>query len=479
MSGLRKSVHRGLYIDGSWVDKREKIPVINPYNQEEVGSVAKAGRQDVERAIDASKKAFKSFRDTALHKRAAYLREIAGKLEEKKEVIARTITLESGKAIRFSLGEVSRAVETFNFAADEAKKLSGETVPMDAAKGGEGRMGFYIRVPLGPVGAITPFNFPLNLAAHKIAPAIAAGDTIIWKPSTETPLTAVLLVEIMEEVGIPPGVINLVCGHGGNVGEVICTHPDVKLISFTGSLPIGERIRKISGMKRTLLELGSNSALVVDEGVGDLEGLVDRAIVGAYANSGQVCISIQRIYIHESLFDEFTDLFIKASKSVKIGDPMDPEVLYGPMITEKEAERAELWVQSAIDMGAKPLLLGKRKGSQLTPTVLSSVKPEMDVVSKEVFAPVVSLMPFKVFGEAIEQVNNSIYGLNAGIYTPKIANALKAIRECEVGSVIINDYPTYRVDQMPYGGVKSSGIGREGPPFAIEEYTEIRFVSMR
>lgn len=212
MSGLRKSVHRGLYIDGSWVDKREKIPVINPYNQEEVGSVAKAGRQDVERAIDASRKAFKVFRDTALHKRAAYLREIAGKLEEKKEVIARTITLESGKAIRFSLGEVSRAVETFNFAADEAKKLSGETVPMDAAKGGEGRMGFYIRVPLGPVGAVTPFNFPLNLAAHKIAPAIAAGDTIIWKPSTETPLTAVLLVEIMEEVGMPPGVINLVCG---------------------------------------------------------------------------------------------------------------------------------------------------------------------------------------------------------------------------------------------------------------------------
>ncbi len=475
----KKLINRGLYINGEWVDKEERIPVRNPYNGKGIGSVARAENEDVEKAINAAKEAFLNFKNSPLHERAKYLREIAKGIEEKKDRIARVITLESGKAIRFSRGEVDRAVSTFNFAASEADTLSGKTVPMDAAKGGVGRIGFYIRVPLGPIAAITPFNFPLNLPAHKIAPAIAAGDTIVWKPSSETPLTAVLLTEIIEDVEVPPGVLNLIFGPGGEIGEMLASHADIKLVSFTGSVPVGIRIREISGMKKTLLELGSNSALVIDEGVEDIKELTDRAIVGAYANSGQVCISIQRIYVHESLFGEFRKLFVGESKNVKIGDPMEPDVLYGPMITEKEAERVESWVRNAIDMGAKPLLLGKREGSILTPTVLTDVTTEMDVVSKEVFAPVVSIMPFKSFNEAIKEVNNSIYGLNAGIYTPKIANALKAIKECEVGSVIINDYPTFRVDQMPYGGVKMSGMGREGPPFAIEEYTEIRFVSMR
>jgi len=473
------TIDSALYINGKWIDKEEKILVKNPYNGEEVGSVAIAESEDVESAINAAKQAFIDFKNFPLHIRAKYLREIAQKIEEKKDLITRILTLESGKAIRFSQGEVERAISTFNFASIEANKLSGKTVPMDAAKGGEGRMGFYIRVPLGPIAAITPFNFPLNLPAHKIGPAIAAGDTIVWKPSSETPLTAVLLTEIIEEVGIPPGVLNLVFGSGGKIGEMIAKHPDIKLVSFTGSVPVGRRIREISGMKKTLLELGSNSALVVDEGVENLKEVIDRAIVGAYAISGQVCISIQRVYVHESLFDEFSKLFVDESKKIKIGDPMDPDVLYGPMITEKEAERVELWVRNAIDMGAKPLLLGKRDGSIVTPTVLTEVTEKMDVLSKEVFGPVVSIMPFKSFDDAIKEVNNSMYGLNAGIYTPKIANALKAIKECEVGSVIINDYPTFRVDQMPYGGVKMSGMGREGPPFAIEEYTEIRFVCMR
>lgn len=472
-------MNSGIFINGRWIEKKEKISVINPFTGEEVGTVGRAGTEDVEKAISASKEAFLNFKNTPLFQRAEYLREIARRLERDKDQIAETITVESGKAIRFSTGEVERAIETFNFAADEADKLSGETVPMDAARGGKGRIGFYLRLPLGPVGAITPFNFPLNLPAHKIAPAIAAGDTIVWKPSSLTPLTAVKLVEITEEVGVPPGVINLVFGPGEEVGETISAHPDIKLVSFTGSLPVGERIQKISGMKRTLLELGSNSAMVVDKGVENLEEVVERAITGVYANAGQVCISIQRIYVHYSIFKVFCDEIVKGSRDIKIGDPMDPEVLYGPMVTEEEAKRAERWIQEAIDMGAKPLLLGERKGHILTPTILTDVTSEMDVVSKEAFAPVVSLMPFEEFDEAIEYVNNSIYGLNVGIYTPNLSNALTAIKECEVGSVIINDYPTFRVDQMPYGGVKMSGMGREGPPFAIDEYTEIRFVSMR
>ena len=472
-------VRKEVFIGGRWKPTEDDIEVINPYTGETIGRVGRASKEDVLSSIAAAKSAFEEFRHSSLLSRARILREVAKKLEEKREVIARTITMESGKAIRFARGEVSRAIETFTFAADEADKLSGETVPMDAAAGGEGRMGFFIRVPLGPVAAITPFNFPLNLPAHKIAPAIAAGDTIVWKPSSYTPLTAILLTEILIEAGVPDGVINLVFGPGGETGEILSSSDDIKLISFTGSVPVGERIRKISGMKRTLLELGSNSALVIDEGVENLKEVVDRAIIGAYANSGQVCISIQRIYVHTSIFDSFTEMFVEASKNVKIGDPLDPEVLYGPMITEGEAIRAEKWVQAAIDMGARPLLLGKREGAVLYPTVLTDVNFEMDVVSKEVFAPVVSIMPFRTFEEAIELVNHSRYGLNVGVYTPSISNMLKAVRECEVGSVIINDYPTFRVDNMPYGGVKLSGMGREGPPFAIEEYTEIRFVSLR
>ncbi len=480
MDELHKEfIRQKVFIGGEWRDTEEGIDVINPYTGEKIGMVGRASREDVLSAIQSAKEAFDDFRHRPLMFRAKILREVAKRLEQKREVIARTITLESGKAIRFARGEVSRAIETFTFAADEADKLSGETVPMDAAAGGEGRMGFFIRVPLGPVAAITPFNFPLNLPAHKIAPAIAAGDTIVWKPSSYTPLTAILLTDILVDAGIPEGVINLVFGPGGETGEILSTSDDIKLISFTGSVPVGERIRRISGMKRTLLELGSNSALVIDEGVENLEEVVDRAVIGAYANSGQVCISIQRIYVHTSLFDKFSEMFVEASKQVKIGDPMDPDVLYGPMITEGEAIRAEKWVKDAIEMGARPLLLGKREGSILYPTVLTDVNFEMDVVSREVFAPVVSIMPFSTFDQAVQFVNRSMYGLNVGIYTPSISNMLMAVRECEVGSVIINDYPTFRVDNMPYGGVKMSGMGREGPPFAIEEYTEIRFVSMK
>lgn len=476
MSELMES---GLFINGKFYRKDSRIEVKNPFTGETIGMVSKAEKEDVDKAVNSSYKAFKEYGKIPAYRKAEFLRKIADKLKNNKSTISEIITRESGKAIKFSRGEVDRAYETFNFAADEAKRLGGKTITMDAARGGTGRMGFYVRVPLGPVAAITPFNFPLNLAAHKIAPALAGGNTLVWKPSSLTPLTAVELIKIIKDSGIPDGVVNLIFGPGSDAGKSLITHPDIKLISFTGSLEAGKIIRSEAGLKKTLLELGSNSAMVVDKEVNDINKIVERAITGAYANSGQVCISIQRIYVHREIFDDFCSKFVEESKKIKIGDPMDEEVLYGPMITPEEAERAHNWVEEAINEGARPLLRGSIEGSILTPWVLTDVNFKMKVVSREIFAPVVSIMPFGEFDEAIDMVNNSIYGLNAGVYTGNLENAIKAMKNIEVGSVIINDYPTYRVDQMPYGGVKMSGMGREGPSFAIEENTEIRFISMR
>ncbi len=474
-----ENINSGFFINNNWVDKKDRIDVYNPYSNEKIGSVPLCNNEDVEIAVNAARNAFKTFKNSPTYLRSNLLREIGRKLKEKKEEIARIITLESGKAIRFSRLEVDRAVDTFNFAADEADTLCGETIPMDAAKNGEGRVGFYIRVPIGPVAAITPFNFPLNLPAHKIAPAIAAGDTIVWKPSSFTPLTAVIFGRIIQEINAPKGILNIIFGKGENIGEYLSSHEDIKLVSFTGSVPVGLKLHSISGMKKMLLELGSNSALVIDEGVKNLDEIVQKAVIGSYANAGQICISIQRIYVHSSLFSEFCDKFVEASKNVKIGNPLDEDVLYGPMISEKKAEEVESIVQKCINMGAKPLLLGKREKAILWPTILTNTNPEMDVVSKEIFAPVVCVEPFSYFEEGINLVNNSDYGLNVGIYTDNLHNVLYAIKECEVGSVIINDYPTFRIDNMPYGGVKKSGLGREGPHYAIDEYTEIKFISLK
>uniref|UniRef100_A0A7C4YG72 Aldehyde dehydrogenase family protein n=1 Tax=candidate division WOR-3 bacterium TaxID=2052148 RepID=A0A7C4YG72_UNCW3 len=477
--GNSKFIDSGFFVNNNWIKKNDKIDVFNPYNNEKIGSVANCSIEDVDNVIRASLNAFKTFKNSPSYVRANILRNIANKLREKKEDIAKTITLESGKAIRFSRIEVDRAIETFNFAADEAETLCGETIPMDAAKGGEGRIGFYLRVPLGVAAGITPFNFPLNLPAHKIAPAIAAGDTIVWKPSSLTPLTAVLFGEIIEEINVPKGLINIVFGEGEKIGEYLASHPDIKILSFTGSVPVGEKLHSLAGMKRVLLELGSNSAMIIDESAKNMDEIVSKSVVGSFANAGQICISIQRIYVHKSLFNEFCERFVESSKNVKVGNPFDEDVLYGPMITESKAKEVEEIVYKCISDGAKPLLLGKREGSIIYPTILTDVTPEMEVVSKEIFAPVVSVMPFNTFEEAIELVNSSDYGLNVGIYTENIHNILYAIKECEIGSIIVNDYPTFRIDNMPYGGVKKSGIGREGPHFAIDEYTEIKFVSFK
>ncbi|GBD93950.1 succinate-semialdehyde dehydrogenase [NADP(+)] [bacterium BMS3Abin05] len=467
-----------MLIDGEWVSGRETFEVINPFNGEVLGVVPKAGKEDVDRAVRSAKDAFETQSEMPAHRRAEILETMSGLILEHREEFAELIAKEAGKAWKYALGEADRAAETFKFAAEEARQLHGETVPMDASAGGEGRLGFFLRFPIGVIAAIPPFNFPLNLAAHKVAPAIAAGNTVVLKPSSYTPLTAAKMGELLMEAGLPKGVLNIIYGPGATAGSWLVTHPDLAMITFTGSPPVGKWIKNHSDFKKVTLELGSNSASIVDEDA-DLAWAVLRNVIGAFANSGQICISVQRIYVHQAVCDSFVEKFVEASKKQIVGDPLDKSCDVGPMISESEAERAESWVKEAVQQGAKILTGGTREKQMFRPTVLTDVKPAMKVMQDEVFAPVVSIVPFTEFKDAVDWVNASRYGLQAGVFTKNLAHATYAIRKINVGGVIINDYPTFRVDQMPYGGNKESGLGREGLKYAIEEMTNPRMVVIR
>jgi acyl-CoA reductase-like NAD-dependent aldehyde dehydrogenase len=355
--------------------------------------------------------------------------------------------------------------------------MTGEVIPMDAAIGGENRMGLVKRQPLGVVGAITPFNFPLNLSLHKIAPAIAAGNTIVFKPAEKTPVSAYKLVKLFEEAGLPNGVLNLVMGTG-DVGGSLVTHEKVHLISFTGSLVVGKKIRETAGFKKVTLELGSNSPNIIFEDA-NLQEAVTGLVKGAFAFSGQVCISAQRIYVQKKVYDTFLEQYIKETKALKIGDPAEEETDIGPMITEKEAERAKLWIDDAVEKGAKIEVGGERKGAILSPTIMTNVDRTMKNVSEEVFAPIVSVIPFNTEDEAIGLANDSIYGLQAGVFTKDIDRALRVAEQLEMGGVWINEISTYRQDNIPYGGVKKSGIGKEGVKYAIEDMTDLKFIGIK
>ncbi len=468
----------GMLINGKWGSSDETFEVKNPYNGDVLGVVPKAGKEDVNRAVQSARDAFEIMSEMPAHRRAKILERMSGLIAEHREEIAKTIASESGKAWKYALGEANRAAETFKFAAEEAKQIHGETVPMDASAGGEGRMGFFLRFPIGVIAAIPPFNFPINLAAHKVAPAIASGNTVVLKPSSYTPLTAIKMGELLLEAGLPAGALNIVFGPGSTVGSWLVTHPDLAMVTFTGSPPVGKWIKNHSDFKKVTLELGSNSASIVDEDA-DLDWAVKRNVIGAYANSGQVCISVQRIYVHEKIRKAFADAFVAETKKQVVGDPLNPSCDVGPMISELEAERAESWVREAVSQGARILTGGKRNGAMFEPTVLTDVTPEMKVIRDEVFAPVVSLIPFREFEDAVAQVNHSNYGLQAGVFTKNIDHMTQAIRSINVGGVMINDYPTFRVDQMPYGGNKQSGLGREGLKYAIEEMTNPRMVVIK
>jgi len=471
-------IAKGLWLNGSYVKTKESYNLLNPYNGKALATIGEAGERDVDKAVASSKETFGHFKNSPAHLRSKILSKTASLIEQNKEKLADTIVKEVAKPYKFAVSEVLRAVETFQFAAEEAKRIKGETVTCDASPSGEGRFALYHRFPVGVIAAISPFNFPLNLVAHKVAPAIAAGNTIVLKPTPFAPLTSLKLAEILKEAGLPDGVFNVITGTRNEIGEALVKHKDVRMITFTGSAAVGKKIKENSGYKKVLLELGSNSSAIVEKDA-DIDLAVSRCAVGGFAYAGQVCISLQRLFINKDIYDSFLKKFISAVKNIKIGDPMNKDTEVGPMITEDAAKRALSWIDEAKNQGGKILIGGTRKGSIVQPTVISNIKKNMKVFCEEAFAPIVVIEKYDDFNQALAYVNDSRYGLQTGIFTNNILKIVRAFKELEVGGVIINDAPVFRVDHMPYGGVKESGIGREGIRYAIEEMTDIKMLVIR
>jgi len=472
------AIDRKLYIGGRWTGGGEVIPVRNKYTGEVIGTIPSATRDDVDAAVAAAVRAAPVMAEMPAHRRAAILQTTAARIQARREEFARTIAAEAGKALKYARIEVDRGISTFTFAAEEAKRLHGETVPLDASAAGEGYFGFFIRRPVGVVAAISPFNFPLNLVAHKVAPALAAGNAVVLKPASWTPLTAVLLVETLLEAGLPPGAINLVAGPGGTVGDWLVTDPRVAKVTFTGSAEVGRQIVSRAGIKKITLELGNTSPVIVAPDA-DLEFVARRCAVGAYYNSGQVCLSVQRIFSDRTVYDPFLERFTRAADAMVVGDPLDERVDVGPMIDEREAARIDGWVAEAVSGGARVTTGGRREGPVYWPTVLTDVRPEMKVVAREAFAPVASVMPYDDFEEALHLADATEYGLQAAVFTRSLDRLFQAMRRLNFGGIIVNDTPTFRVDHMPYGGNRQSGIGREGVRYAMEEMTNIQLVAIR
>ena len=463
-------------VNGEWRQTGEKRTVVNPYSGRQVGEVCQASPSDISDAIEAAAQAFQAAKRLESYERSNILLFVAREIERASGEFASLITEETGKPISLSKAEVARSVFIFTIAAEEAKRIEGHLLPLDLAPHSKGRFGIVRRFPIGPVAAITPFNFPINLVAHKVAPAIASGNTIVLKPSSNASLTALRLAKIIQDSGLPKGGFNVVPCAGDRASQLI-TDERVKLISFTGSPLVGWTLKTKAGKKKVVLELGGNAGVIVDRGT-ELESCVNRIAQGAYGNAGQSCIAVQRIFVHEEIYSSFLDRFVEVSKSIPTGDPFDEQTVVGPMIDEEAARKVEEWIIEAVASGAEALCGGKRNGAILEPTVLVDVRPEMKVCSQEVFAPVVTISPFKNLDEAVAMVNNSAYGLQAGLFTNDLKGAFRAYRELEVGGVIVNDFPTYRIDHMPYGGVRDSGFGREGVKYAIEAMTEPKLLAL-
>ena len=467
---------QGFFLDGKWVEEGEPVEVHAPYDGAVIGHVARGRREHALAAIAAAVKAFGTTRRLPAFERQRALRQVAHNIQSRKEEFARTLALESGKPIKAARAEVERGVHTFNVAAEESTRIYGEYLPLDWQQSTAGRWGIVRRFPVGPIAGITPFNFPLNLVAHKVAPAMAAGCPIVIKPSPHTPLTALLLAEAVQHAGWPDGGLNVVPLSNEDTG-VLVTDERLKLISFTGSAAVGWQIKKNAGKKKVALELGGNCAVLV-HGDADLAYAADRCVAGAFSYAGQAGTSVQRILVERNACGKFIDLLLGGVKKLRLGDPLEESTDLGPMIRESEAVRALEWVQEAVRTGARLLCGGRRHGSLLEATVLTGTRPDMKVNKEEIFAPVVTVEPYDDFNEVLRQVNNSAYGLHAGIFTRDVKLLFNAYEELEVGAVVAGDVPTFRIDHMPYGGVKDSGIGREGLRYAIEEMTEPRLLVM-
>jgi acyl-CoA reductase-like NAD-dependent aldehyde dehydrogenase len=463
---------RKLLLDGEWIETGEWIEIRSPYSGEVVGRVAKAGAAETRRAIDAAERALAS--PLPAHKRAEILVKVAGAIGRRHEEVARTICGEAGKPIKAARVEASRAMSTFTFAAVEARKLAGEMIPMDASQAGEGKLAFTLRRPIGVVGAISPFNFPLNLVAHKLAPALAAGCAVVLKPASQTPLSALLLAELETEAGLPPGWVNVLVGPASELGDVLIEDERVRALTFTGSGTVGWQLAARAPKKRVNLELGNSTPVIVAADA-DPDAAAEALAANAFSFAGQSCISVQRIYVEQAAYRTFSDGFVRRVQALKVGDPADEETDVGPVIDNDARERILDWIAEAEQQGAR-VLTGGTEGELIRPTVIVDAGPELKVNCEEVFGPVCTVTAVGSVDEAIKLANGTRYGLQAGIFTASIKTALRAAQELEFGGVVVNEAPTFRADQMPYGGVKDSGNTREGPAYAVRALTEERLV---
>jgi succinate-semialdehyde dehydrogenase/glutarate-semialdehyde dehydrogenase len=465
-----------LFIGGKWLEGNGRFAVLDKFSRKEVAEAHVADKELVDRAVEAARAAFCAG-EIPIPERYGILMRAATILERRRDEIVDVMVTETGFTASDNLGDLTRCIQTLQTSAEEAKRLNGEIVPIDAAPGHAGEMAFTLRVPLGVVAAITPFNSPLNTVTHKVAPAIAAGNSVVLKPASYTPLTACLLAEVFEEAGLPAGWLNIVHGPGSQTGRFLCENSDIRFYAFTGGGPAGAAIQRAAGLRRTQMELGNISSTIVCEDA-NLEKAAALSARAAFRKAGQVCVSVQRLLVHRKVVDAFAEKLVTHAGKMQAGDPRDAGTSVGPMIDLSEAERAEAWVKEATSAGAKVLLGGKRNNSVFSPTVLSGVTGAMKVVKEEIFAPVVSLSTFESFDDVIKAVNDSPYGLSAGIFTRDIDRALRAARQVEVGLFNINNTSANRADLMPYGGSKASGFGREGPRAAIREMTDERLVTI-
>jgi len=464
-----------LFMGGEWIDGASQFEVRDKFSGEPIATVAAASREQVRKAVSVAAAAFARTRLTPAA-RYQFLHRAATLIETRRDEIKATIVAESGFTLSDADGEIARTIQTLLLCAEESKRIAGEMVPLDGAPGQEHRLAFTLRMPIGVVCAITPFNSPLNTVAHKVGPALAAGNAVVLKPATQTPLTAAILCEVLAEAGVPAGFLNLVQGEGSDVGEWLLQEPQIGFYTFTGSTRVGAIIQRAIGLRRSQLELGSISATLVCEDA-DLDRAVPRCVNASFRKAGQVCTSVQRLYVHRTIVDRFTQALVEATGKARVGDPRDPETLVGPMISALEAERAADWVKEAVQQGARQLCGGRREGALFYPTILVDVTPTMRVMCNEIFAPVISILAYDSLDAALTEINATPYGLAAGIFTTNINTAMKAARQLQVGTLHVNETSSSRVDVMPYGGVKDSGFGREGPKYAIQEMTEERLIT--
>ncbi len=466
-----------MLVAGEWIEGNQKIPVQNPFDNSIVDTVPRASQEHIQRALEFAARGAKTMRQLPGYERYLRLRRAADLLESRSEEFARTITLEEGKILAEARYEVSRAVGTLEESAEEAKRLSSEVVPLDGAPGAANRLGFTLRIPCGVVVAISPFNFPLNLVAHKVGPALAGGNTVIIKPATDTPLSALKLAEVLLEAGIPPEGIQCVTGSGGEIGDALCSDPRVRKISFTGSRDVGEHICKIAGLKKVTMELGSNSPLIILPDA-NLEKAAQAIAATGFANAGQVCISTQRVIPLQPIYGELLEAVKPRVEAITTGNPLDAKTRMGPMIREHDAKRVEEWIQEAVAAGSRVVAGGGRQGALHSPTVVADVHPRLRISCDELFGPAVAFTPASSIDEAIALANDTRYGLSAGIFTENLESAMRFAREVDSGNLHINWGPQWRADLMPYGGLKESGFGKEGPHYAIQEMTELKMVVM-